>query len=245
MVKGDIKDRKGEKHMTNEGYEVEIIKCTTNKNCDVLFSNGYVSKNREYKCIQQGRIKNPYYTSVYGVGYFGEGNHFSKLDGVKTKSYQTWVSMLSRCYDEKFQERHPTYIGCRVDEHWHNFQNFAQWFESRYKDGFELDKDILVKGNKIYSPKTCCLIPQKINRLFSRTAKSDITPSVGVDKHYNRFVVRVIFNGERVVVGSFETEEEASKNYILHKEMEIKRVAKEWENDLEDNVYKTLISYKL
>ena len=74
--------------------------------------------------------------------------------------------MFVRCYDDKYQLRQPTYIGCSVSEDFCNFQNFAEWY-SHYKYEckypLEIDKDLLYEGNKIYSPKTCCLLPKEIN----------------------------------------------------------------------------------
>lgn len=74
--------------------------------------------------------------------------------------------MFVRCYDDKYQLRQPTYIGCSVSDDFCNFQNFAEWYSHyKYKCKYplEIDKDLLYEGNKIYSPKTCCLLPKEIN----------------------------------------------------------------------------------
>ena len=78
--------------------------------------------------------------------------------------------MLERCYSQKTQEKHTTYKECSVSEEWYNFQNFAEWMDKNYNyetmQKWHLDKDILFKGNKIYSPERCAFVPQEINVLF-------------------------------------------------------------------------------
>jgi hypothetical protein len=103
-------------------------------------------------------------SKVYGVGFIGEGKFKSSLNGVRSKAHKTWTGMLERCYSEKCHARNPTYKECSVCDEWHNFQNFAKWFFKNYIKGFELDKDIKVKGNKIYSPDTCIFVSPKKNR---------------------------------------------------------------------------------
>ena len=74
--------------------------------------------------------------------------------------------MFIRSYDEKYQQRQPTYIGCKVSDEFCNFQNFAEWYSHyiyKCKYPLEIDKDLLYEGNKIYSPRTCCLLPKEIN----------------------------------------------------------------------------------
>lgn len=86
--------------------------------------------------------------------------------------------MLRRCYDKQFQERQPTYKGCIVCEEWYNFQNFAKWFDENYYEiegeKIALDKDLLKLNNKIYSPSTCCFLPQRINVSLVSSKNIDI-----------------------------------------------------------------------
>lgn len=249
MIKGDIRtDRAGEILTNCEGYSFKIVEYRSCKSCDVQFENGTIIKNREYTDLLKGAVKNPYHKSVLGVGYYGVGIYKAKINDKHTDSYLSWRSMLSRCYDEKYQEKQLTYIGCTVAEEWQNFQNFAKWREENYKshmEKWELDKDILCKDCKTYSPETCCFVPKYINRLFSGTTVSKITPSVGVRKDYNKFNVRVTVDGKRISIAGFDTEEEASKVYKTYKETEIKRVAEEWKDKIAENVYQALINYKI
>ena len=117
-------------------------------------------------------IKNPYHPAVYGIGYIGEG------EGEKGRVYNIWKKVLQRCYSKEYHIKKPTYIGCSVVKEWLNFQNFAKWYKKNYKpetmEGWHLDKDILVKGNKIYSPETCCFVPADINSLLLKLMLKEV-----------------------------------------------------------------------
>lgn len=116
--------------------------------------------------IKNGQIKNPYKRSVYNIGYYGVGNYTARNNNIKTEEYIKWISMFVRCYDDKYHERQPSYIGCTVAEPFQNFQIFAEWYNHNiYECNYplELDKDFLYEGNKIYSPATCCFLPKEIN----------------------------------------------------------------------------------
>ena len=191
-VGSNITNRKGEKFINIEGYEVEIIEYFSATNCTARFDDGTILYNRQYTSIKYGTITNPNYKFLYKRGYLGQGVYKVGSEGKVLKHYKIWYNMFLRCYDEKVQEKQPSYKRCFVDEQWHNFQNFAEWFDKNYNpeimEGWHLDKDILVKGNKIYSPETCCFVPQEINTLIiSCKAKRGELP-IGVSKKGKRFL---------------------------------------------------------
>lgn len=95
--------------------------------------------------------------------------------------YQVWADMLMRCYSEKYQQRQPTYVGCSVCDDWLTFSKFKAWMEKQDWQGKFLDKDLLVNGNKIYSPKTCVFVSRMVNNfLLDRASYSGDFPT-GVD----------------------------------------------------------------
>ena len=124
---------------------------------------------------------------VYGVG-------INDLDGpvyINRKSlkfYAVWHSMLCRCYSDKFQARSPTYRGCSVCDEWLLLSNFKVWFDANYRTSMELDKDALVKGNKIYCPEACRFVPSYINNLLcdSGAARGDLPIGVNAMKPNSR-----------------------------------------------------------
>jgi len=113
--------------------------------------------------INVKRVKDRLLPTVFGVGYIGGTEYKSSVDGKKTKEYIAWKGMIMRCYYYKYKELNPTYKGCYVCDEWHNFQNFAKWFHDNYISNCHLDKDIKIKGNKVYSPDTCLLVTQYEN----------------------------------------------------------------------------------
>jgi hypothetical protein len=126
-----------------------------------FIGTGYTTYTRMDK-IRKGLVKDRLTPSVYGVGYIGDGPYASYLNGKVTKVYCIWHTILQRCYCFMYQENSPTYKDCTVIEEWHNFQNFAKWFEENYIEGYQIDKDVKVEGNKVYGPDTCMFVtPQK------------------------------------------------------------------------------------
>lgn len=158
----------GARHMNNQRGELEVIEYQDSRNVRVKFvGSGYETTARADN-IRKGKVKDKYLPSVCGVGHVGEGD-FIVMNGNKlTKEYQTWVSMLKRCYDQKLQARNPTYVGCSVCDEWHNFQAFAEWMATQDHEGKHLDKDIKVKGNKVYSPDVCLFVTQAENTTQAR-----------------------------------------------------------------------------
>ena len=159
--------------------------------------------------------------------------------------------MFFRCYDTKNIKRYPTYQDVSVCEEWHNYQNFAKWFEENYNpevmEGWHLDKDIIVKGNKIYSPETCCFVPSDINYLITKanSIRGDYPIGVKFNKKRNKFYAILTKYNKPFLVGTYTTAEEAFYAYKEAKEAHIKEVADKWKEQITDKVYKSLINYKI
>lgn len=156
---------------------------------------------RECHLLRSRGEKLPPLKLVYGVGYNSAiRKGIPVFEGGKiSKCYDAWRRMLQRCYDPQYKLDHPTYVGVTCCEDWKDYQNFAKWFyeQPNHDRGYELDKDLLVEGNKLYSPSTCTLLPMKINKAVntkgyvSRWREKDgkFTFSaygkiVGYDSHY-------------------------------------------------------------
>ena len=185
---------------------------------------------------------------ICGIGY----NHKLNPDTETTKrlvARQTWADMIKRCYSIKFQEKHPTYIGCTVADEWHNFENFADWYEeSSFSDfGYHLDKDLLVGGNKLYSPDTCCLIPQEINKaiMFRRSNEGGCPYGVSLTKGSKKYKAQLSVNRRRLTLGWFDCPNEAHQVYKEAKERYIRNKALEWANRIEWNVFVALMNWTL
>lgn len=259
-MQGKFIDRTGEINYNNFGSKMEIIKYSNSKNTDIYFPKyNWVSKNRDYKDFKNGNIKCPYEPRYFDYGYLGEGEYRNRINNQDTKYYRIWEGMLCRCYWKNFKDKRPTYKNCKVDKEWHNFQNFAKWFHNNYytvdNETMCLDKDILIKGNKIYSPDTCIFVPQRINILFTKTDKNrgDLPIGVREDKRRNKnkyIAACSIYNLKKKkkktkYLGSYKTPEEAFETYKQFKEQYIKQIADYYKDKIPQRLYNAMYQYEV
>ncbi len=155
----------GSIHNTNKNGKLKIIKYKGSLNVIVEFIATGTQVKTQAVFIRQGIVKDYNYKSIVGVGFIGVGRYKATEKGIATKAYTTWNCMLTRCYSEAARARYNTYTDCSVDPDWHNFQKFAEWFYKNKPDGngWELDKDIKIKGNRIYSKDTCSFVTKREN----------------------------------------------------------------------------------
>lgn len=241
---GVFTDRTGEERYNNAGSLMRIIKYRNNKDIDILFvEHDYIKQHINYNKFVNGTISSPYDTTLYNLGFIGEGNYTHNSHG---KIYDTWRNMFYRCYDNNFHHREPSYINCEVDEEWYNFQNFAQWYEDNYyempEEKLDLDKDFLYEGNKIYSPETCCFLPHSINMLIvkSNTTKGDCP--VGINFYKNKYVVNISINNKNKYLGRYSTIEEALSVYRENKTNYINSKLEEYKDYIPIFLYERLIT---
>lgn len=225
-------DRTGETIENNQGLIMKIIRYGNNRDIDVEFEDGFVVKNRIYQDFKKGEIKNLYYPEVYGVGYIGSGEYNSGVNGRQTEEYQKWSHMLTRAYNPYYINKYPTYKDAIVCSEWHNFQNFAKFYNENVwsEDCTYLDKDILIKNNKVYSPETCILVDNRINVLFIKSDSKRGKLPIGVSYHKSSgsYVAQCNEEGFRKHLGCFTTPLEAFLAYKSFKENYIKEVADEY-----------------
>ena len=184
--------------------------------------------------------------NVYGVGindYCG-----TVVNGGKVlTSYKVWDAMLNRCYSKKHHIKHPSYIDCTVCDEWLYFSNFKKWFDENYVEGYHLDKDILVKGNRVYSPDTCCFVPREINNVIENVKSKRGNTPMGVFERFGKFLSYVRVNGKRIYLGTFGTIEQAFEAMKKEKEMYIKKLAQTYydANKITKRVYDALMRYEV
>jgi hypothetical protein len=200
----------------------------------------------------RGAIKNVFDKTVYGVGYIGEGKYKVSINSKITPQYLIWKSMLMRCYNEKYQEKRPTYKYCEVTEEWHNFQNFATWYDENFYeiDGERmcLDKDILIRGNKRYSPENCVFVPECINNLFlkSEMKRGNLPLGVHFDKRASKYASKCSDGNKKDKhLGFHSTPNEAFQAYKVYKEQLIKQIADEYKNKIPSKLYEAMITYEV
>ena len=135
--------------------------------------------------------------------------------------YETWTHMLKRCYDPKYHAKRPTYIGCSVAPEWYSFMAFRAWMIERDWVGRELDKDLLIPGNKVYGPHTCVFIPHMLNSFMcdSAAARGEWPIGVGWNKKNGKFRARCRnpFSGKQEYLGYFTCPDAAHEAWRARK----------------------------
>jgi len=186
---------------------------------------------------------------IFGVGINDwVGNTW--VGGKVIREYQLWQGMLERCFCEKYKQKYPTYKDVTCSHEWLSMTKFIEDV-SKMKGyglkGWELDKDILQKGNKLYSKDTCCFVPLEVNILLTKRDKSRGEYPVGVDFHKvsGKFRAKLTINGKQKHLGLFPTPEEAFQVYKLAKEAQIKVVAEKWKHLLDERVFQALLGYEV
>lgn len=159
---------------------------------------------------------------IYGIG-INDANYITQpiIAGKKLTCpfYRKWTDMLKRCYSDKFKIEYPTYNDCLVCDEWLMFSNFKSWMQRQEWQGKELDKDIIIPRNKIYSPETCAFITSYLNGLLNdRAAERGKYPQgVSFNKRLGKFQSKVGDKCKQIHIGFYQTSKEASDVYIKSK----------------------------
>lgn len=195
--------------------------------------------------------------------YNTKGKHKTRVPpgNVKTKACQLWENIKNRCeYLPKMDEvRFGKYAGADACEEWKDFQNFAQWFEDvqasgYYQQGWQLDKDLLVKGNKIYAPEFCVFLPEEVNKSLNIKGRnrgelplgmSYVEDSQGRKTHivaefrckYKEFTARAYLPADQVEIG-FSIYKKAREKYINF-------LAEKYKEKLDPMAYDALKGYEV
>lgn len=246
---------KGEKYLNKtfinrQGCKFRVIEYINTSNIRIIFDDYNITKNTSSSVIKNGGPINPMYPNVYGVGYLGIGKYVAIDNGIRMRSYDTWHDMLRRCYDKKISQKHSTYSSCVVCEEWHNYQIFAKWYDENYYEidnhRMNLDKDILVKGNKVYSPDTCVFVDDRINKLFTKSDKIRGDLPIGVRRisPYSFYACSGI-KEHGWISKPYYSAEEAFVAYKESKEQVIRQVAEEYKDKIPEKLYFALLNYKV
>ena len=253
----NYKDCVGKVCQSKSSDDFKILKYNDSKNVEIRFLKTGYEMVVQLTNIKSGSVKDPCLPSVCGVGILG-AKCPSKVNGVKTREYVLWHNMLRRCYSDTnvcnvSKKRDLTYKGCEVSDNFKSYEYFYEWCHSQIGfdndcngNPFQLDKDLLTKGNKIYSENTCVFLPQEINSLLIKRATSRGKYLIGVCWHKkgNAFVAQVNKNeGKQEHLGYFKTEIEAFNAYKQAKESFIKEQAEKWKGKIDIRAYNALINY--
>ena len=260
-------DRTSETNISNEGCVMKIVEYSDALDIIIEFQDEHkYGLHTQYSNFKKGKCKNPFFPSVYEHGYLGidkkgsvpKTKEFKDGKWIGTWEYDRWQKMLQRCFDNKLKEKYPTYKDVTCCDRWLCFVNFLEDLEilkQEYNwskdEKLNLDKDILHKGNKIYSLENCVLVPQWINTLFIKCDASRGQYPIGVcyNKRYRKYRTHCNINRKLKGLGLYNTPLEAFNAYKQAKENEIKKIA----NDCvlkgyitkDSRLYNAMISYQI
>lgn len=244
-------DRTGERFITTKelgNYEIVIVSHENSHSTFVQFQDSHKAiVHTTYQHCKNGQVKNPYHPCILGVGFIGVGKYVATVNNINTKQYNTWYAMIERCYSDEFKLGHATYEESYASTYFHNFQNFGEWYEENYyeidNEEMCLDKDILVKGNKMYSPETCVFVPKRINSLFTKNDKCRGDFPIGVSYYEDSDKYMASCHG--MFLGYYDTIESAFLVYKNYKEKLIKQVADEYKDKIPKKLYDALYNYEV
>ena len=242
------KDCVGKVCKSKSSGDFKLLKYNDSKNVEIQFLKTRFVTVATLDNIRNGKVKDPYLPSVYGVGIVG--NKYLISEGCRgTKEYVLWKDVLRRCYSDDFKKKQPTYKACEVSDKFKSYEYFYEWCHSKIGfgvDGFEIEKDLLIKGNKVYSESTCVFLPAEINMVLVKCTASRGEHLIGVSWHNTKkaFVARVRKSkGKQEHLGYFKTELEAFNAYKQAKESFIKEQANKWKSQIDDRAYEALMNY--
>ena len=160
-------------------------------------------------------------TMIYGIATNDTGSVTDPVTGKKCRIYVTWYDMIRRCYSSVYQIKYPKYVGCTVASEWLLFSNFKNWVENEttYCPNKQLDKDLLIVGNKLYSPSTCIFISQEINKFLTINQRKSSDLPIGVNLKNTRFqaVCNNPFLKKLEHLGYYSSAEQAHEAWRLKK----------------------------
>ena len=232
----------------------KIVKYNNSRSVEIQFINTGFETSAQLEHIKNGNVKDLYSPSVFGVGIVGVKYSINE-GGTQTKEYEIWCNMLRRCYSDTYQKKQPTYKGCEVSDNFKSYEYFYEWCHKQigfdnHGNGnpFQLDKDLLVKGNKVYNESTCVFLPKEINSvLIKRTAtRGEYLIGVCWSKTHKAFKAQVSKSkGKKEHLGYFNTELEAFNAYKEAKEFFIKELANKWKGQIDERAYEALMNYEV
>ena len=179
--------------------------------------------------------------------------------------YAIYNSIRSRCKNTRSDKQDKNVAKCYEDaemcQEWaDNPKNFLRWYLEHYyavgDESMAVDKDLLGNGSKIYSPDTCCILPQGLNTLLTNCKKrykdgenKDNTLPLGV-RYSGRtgryFATITLWGGNQIVkLSEWDTLEEAFEEYKMMKEADNRTVIAKYKNSIPDNIYQALLQVEI
>lgn len=197
----------------------------------VLFEDTNTITLVDKRSLLLGAVSDKNRRVVYNIGYIGYGTYRSA--GRDRKAYSVWSDMLTRCYSED-ETRFSNYSDVKVCKEWHNYQNFAKWFYDHYTEGYSLDKDLKVLGNKVYGPETCTFVPLRVNSFMTSSSKGGVTYCKGA---WNaQCAYKIGEDKNNTYLGRYSNKEEAKLAYKAFKTSLVYKLKDAYPDVIDDTI---------
>lgn len=240
--KHDMPSKIGQVFISKNYGEYTLSEYLGDKRCRITFNLTGYSLWTSAKSVRGGIVKDPYFPSVYGVGYLGVGNYsvtyYKEGKKTNTPAYEVWLSKLKNCYGVAKMSH--IYADVTFCKEWLNYQNFAKWFYEQvklYGKGGYVDKDLLFLGNREYSPQMCVYVPPAVNSLFGG-ASGNIN-GVHFCNNKKKWVAQIQRgeltaqgNKKQSYLGGFDDKKEADAAYYKAKVEHVKSVALKYQDKI-------------
>jgi len=230
----------GDTFETKDSGTIRVIELLVGSKAVVEFDDGNTGTFHRANIVR-GLVKNYMKPIIFNRGFLGSPRTS------KCRAYGVWSQMFNRCYSGKFQ----AYRDCTVNEVWYDFQVFRSWYEEQKNSsilGFELDKDILQRGNKIYCAELCQVIPANLNKLLesSRASRGALPLGVSLHKGTGKYLARCCdAKGGYPHIGLYPTVDEAFAAYKAAKEGFIKESAEKYKHLITSDAYDKLLLWEV
>ena len=239
----------GKVFKTNTSEEVTVLEYVDSYNIEVVFTKTGNKQWTTASALKTGILKDSAAHKTHSYGVMDLPKSVGRK-GNCDPSYHTWNNMLQRCYNENLRHKHVTYKGCTVSDSFKYFSKFKKWYDKQVGHdvkGWHLDKDILVKGNKLYSAETCCLLPPEINcaLVTSGSRRGQHPQGVIYNSTKTRYRARIQRGNKWESLGAYDTPEEAFAAYKPAKEAHIKSLANKWKDQIDVRVYDALMNWTI
>ena len=250
MVLNDVttKNCLGKVLKTKFNGDLKVIGVVNNKLIEVEFLDTGYKTNTDIGNLRRGVIKDKLIPSIFNYGIVGE-KYKSRINGVLLKEYRYWHSMIERCYSNKLHDGiNKVYKDCTTSDNFKHYGYFYEWCHEQVgfgAEGFELDKDLLIKGNKVYSEDTCVFLPKEINTVLTKSTATRGVSLIGAtfNKRLGKYVSQINLCNSKKHLGVFDSEIEAFNSYKKAKECHIKELANKWKGKIDDRAYEALMNY--
>lgn len=219
-----------------------VVEYNNNKDVLVKFDRTGATVACRFDALRHGQVADRTQPTVYGVGIVGDMT--TKKSGKIVPSYLAWKGIMQRGYGG---HNRVAYAEVTVCDEWLTYKNFHDWYEMYHRTGYELDKDILKKGNKIYCPEYCRYVPSEINKVFiGHINKNKVLP-VGVtyNKNSKSYAAAISIDDKVKNLGYTSTIEEAHDLYKVAKLDRIHSLANKYKAVIDCDVYDTLINWEV